>query len=164
VGEVAPGSPAARAGLRRGDVVTAIDRAKVRGVADLRNRLGLAEVGQVVRLEILRDGRRRTLEMQVATPAGTLDGALLSRHLAGAVFTDLPADHPAAGAVSGALLAELARDSPAAALGLNCGDVVFAVGGTEVGSVTELARAAARGPGLRLDLLRGRSHLVLAIA
>jgi len=64
--QVEPGSPAQRAGLRRGDVVVSIDGRPVRTASDLRNYIGLSPVGSVVELEIVRDGRRRSVRAEVA--------------------------------------------------------------------------------------------------
>lgn len=68
VSEVTPGSPAERAAIQRGDVVVAVNGAPVRSAAHLRNVVGLTPVGEEVRLEILRDGRPRTLSVRIEKP------------------------------------------------------------------------------------------------
>lgn len=69
IAQVEPGSPAARAGLRPGDVVLSAEGQPVRSSADLRNRIGLVEVDRTVSLEILRDGRRREVAVKVSPMA-----------------------------------------------------------------------------------------------
>ena len=59
------GSPAARAGLERGDVVVALDGTPIRAAADLRNRIALVPVGRRIALTVERDGRQRAVELAV---------------------------------------------------------------------------------------------------
>jgi len=65
-------SPAAAAGLEPGDVVVAVDGQGLRDAAQLRNALAAVEVGSRLRLTVLRDGRRRDVEVPVeeAQPNG----------------------------------------------------------------------------------------------
>jgi len=61
VTEVYPDSPAGKAGFRRGDVITAVDGEAVTTAGDLRNSVAHTPVGTEVSVEVLRDGRTRTL-------------------------------------------------------------------------------------------------------
>lgn len=63
---VEPGSPAEKGGLRRGDLVVAVDGEAIRSAANLRTRVGLLRIGQSLRLRVLRDGRAREVELRVA--------------------------------------------------------------------------------------------------
>jgi putative serine protease PepD len=71
VASVTPGGPASRVGLRAGsslsgsggDVITAVDGQKVRSPDDLSSIVGRKQPGDRVRVEIVRDGRRRTLRV-----------------------------------------------------------------------------------------------------
>lgn len=60
---VEPGTPAARAGLRRGDLLTHVDGASITTPEGWR-RFGEARPGQTVRLTYTRDGRARTVPVQ----------------------------------------------------------------------------------------------------
>lgn len=66
VGGVTPGGPADRAGLRLHDVVTAINGEAVEGSTELTRRVGAIGVGETARLEVLRDGRALTVNVQAA--------------------------------------------------------------------------------------------------
>jgi S1-C subfamily serine protease len=70
--EVAPGSPAERAGLRSGDVIVALDGAPIDSADDLQRALGAGRIGIPVPIEALRDGERLRL---LVTPAETPDSA-----------------------------------------------------------------------------------------
>ena len=58
VSRIDAGSPAARAGLRQGDVIITINAIAIAGAADLRNRIALSPPGSAVTLGYLRDGRQ----------------------------------------------------------------------------------------------------------
>jgi hypothetical protein len=60
---VEPGTPAARAGLRRGDLLTHVDGASITTPEGWR-RFGAARPGQTVRLTYTRDGQARTVPVQ----------------------------------------------------------------------------------------------------
>src|SRR5215469_1889674 len=72
VAQVIPGSPADKAGVRAGDVVTAIEGHHIESNTDLRNAIGLLRVGDGVTIDLLRDGRR---QRHRATLADTLPRA-----------------------------------------------------------------------------------------
>lgn len=65
VAEVMEGSPAEKAGLRSGDVITAWDGTAVREPGDLRNRVSLTPPGKRVVVTVVRDGKREELRLQV---------------------------------------------------------------------------------------------------
>ena len=56
IAEVSPGSPAEVAGLRKGDIVLRADDRPIHSAAQLRNRIGLAKIGEQVRLTVERSG------------------------------------------------------------------------------------------------------------
>ena len=57
--QVVPGGPADQAGLRKGDVITAIDGDDIKGVSDLRAKIAEHSVGDKVELTIQRGGQER---------------------------------------------------------------------------------------------------------
>ncbi|MGR9107515.1 MAG: Do family serine endopeptidase, partial [Gammaproteobacteria bacterium] len=67
VAGVLDGSPAQKAGLKRGDVVTAVNGTNVDSGAKLRNVIGLARVGETVTLNIIREGREREVRVRIGT-------------------------------------------------------------------------------------------------
>ncbi len=56
IAEVAGGSPAERAGLKKGDIVKAVDNTPIRSAAQLRNLIGLTPLGSRVELRLERNG------------------------------------------------------------------------------------------------------------
>jgi len=68
--EVTPGSPAERAGLRKGDVVAKVDGIPVRTATQLRNKVGLTPVGKELQLTIERNGAPQVIDVEVGAAAG----------------------------------------------------------------------------------------------
>jgi len=64
--KVDPRSSGARAGLKPGDIVTAVGNRPVRDSATLRNRLALLRVGDVAELAVLREGKLLKIRATVA--------------------------------------------------------------------------------------------------
>lgn len=66
IAKVESGGPADRAGLRAGDVVTAVESRPVRSGTDLRNQIGLVRLGASVKLDVIRGGRPQTITVKTA--------------------------------------------------------------------------------------------------
>ncbi len=64
---VNPGGPSDAAGLRAGDIVLSLNGQEVENNTDLTRRVGQADPGDSLRLEILRDGRRQTVTIRSGT-------------------------------------------------------------------------------------------------
>jgi S1-C subfamily serine protease len=65
---VAPRSPADKAGLRHGDVITRIDGQDVKTMEDLRGAVRQAGVGQEVSVQVVRDGAKKELHARLEEP------------------------------------------------------------------------------------------------
>ncbi len=165
VSRVEPNSPAAAAGLRPGDVIVAVNGKPVKSSTDLRNRIGLMERGQKVRLTLLRDGREKQVEVVIGEPAKeVIAGAEAVPQLAGATLTDIPPDHPAYGNVKGVLVADVERGSPAWQVGLRPGDIILAVNREPVGSLADFEdRVRQAKKVFALTILRGNMRIFLLL-
>jgi serine protease Do len=64
VADLAPGGPSQRAGLVAGDVIVAIDGKSVRTSSELTREVAKARPGDTLKLDIIRDGKRRTIEVR----------------------------------------------------------------------------------------------------
>ena len=67
--EVSPGSPAERAGLRKGDIILKANDVPIRGATQMRNFVGLTPVGQQLRLTIARDRAIEILPVEIVSLA-----------------------------------------------------------------------------------------------
>jgi serine protease Do/serine protease DegQ len=150
--EIAPDSPAARAGLKRGDVVISLNGRAVRSSADLRNQIGLAAVGDTEEFKVLRNGKELVLKAKVDNPktARARDFEPVPELIGASVGTLESGGKPEAVAVI-----EVVDGSPAHTHGLRAGDVIVAVNRKKVRSSAELI-AALKVPGrVVLSVVRG---------
>ena len=67
VGKVDPNSPAAQSGLRADDVIEKLNGDPVRRWNQFRNTVAASGPGSVIRLDVLRDGRPRTVNVRLAS-------------------------------------------------------------------------------------------------
>ncbi len=145
----------ASAGLRVGDVITAVNGEPVRNSRDLINLESLLPVGKPVAIAIRREGRTSQLHATLQATVRELLGENLDARLAGALFQILPERYERAG-VSGVLVATISGNGAAARAGLRRGDVVVAVNNQDLADLGQFKRAiAVRPANLNLTILRG---------
>jgi Do/DeqQ family serine protease len=152
VTRVEPRSPAARAGLRVGDLVIGVGDRDVQSPAALEYRLALYDIGRRVRLRVLRRGEELRMRVRLERPPETVEPnlQLITGHspLAGAKVADLSPrlavrlDLPAG--KTGVAVVDVDRGSPAARLGLRQGDVIVRIQGDAIRTSRQLAEATAR--------------------
>ncbi|WP_304190448.1 Do family serine endopeptidase [Phenylobacterium aquaticum] len=67
VADLVPGGPSQRAGLQPGDVVTSVNGVTVKTSSELTREVAKAHAGDSLRLNILRDGKAKTIEVRSGT-------------------------------------------------------------------------------------------------
>ena len=155
VTRVFPGSGAQRAGVQVGDVILSANGTRLNGRDALHNFEGLQAVGDDVRLEVLRDGKRLTLSSTLKADAGSLAGADVDPRLAGATLAALPAKLVQQGVV-GISVSAVAAGSRAAANGLRAGDLIVATNQGPFDSLSSFrATVNQRNQPLALEVIRG---------
>jgi Do/DeqQ family serine protease len=162
VAEVQADSPAAKAGLRKGDVVTGLNGRPVRGAAELRARLGVVPVGESVELQVQRGGEKRTLKAQVGAIESGASGGAAVQELAGAAFQEVE-KRGLPGRNRAVLVTAVKPESPAFRHGLRAGDLIVGVNGRRVSSVKEMT-ASLRGRNVQLNVLRGDNMLTIPVS
>ena len=139
VGTVEKDTPADKAGLRAGDVVTSINGAPIFGASELRNRVGLSPVGTTMELTVLRGADTKKVKITVgkspdAPQMASFEQPSTTREaVKGALFED------GAGG-KGVTVADVEQGSPAWQAGLRAGDVVVGVDRKAVKSADELKK------------------------
>lgn len=183
VTEVQPGSAAQKAGLQRGDVIRQVNGRAVVTSSDLPPIIGAMAPGSRVQLQVLRDGREREITVTLGeldpvadnsrpaasgSPRAAQPSAADANPLGLAAQELDVATRRAAGLGSdeGVRIVRVEGEAAATA-GLRPGDIVLAVGRTDVGSVAEFNRAlnaTREGQTVMLLVRRGGGNAYLAVS
>jgi serine protease Do len=148
VSNVEKGSPADAAGLRSGDVIRKVDGQQIVSSGDLPALIGQRTPGSKVELEIWRDGSAKdiTAKLGDAAEKGTTvaknDDAAGQGKLGLALRPLQPEERREASVDGGLLIAEVA--GPAAMAGVQPGDVLLAINGTQAKSVEQVREVVAK--------------------
>src|SRR5437899_10942602 len=180
VGEVAPKTPSEKAGMKTGDVITAVNGRKISDARELRLIIGSMAPGTKAHMEINREGQTKTVDVQLGEmPPGaaeegtetspeenaqpektTVFGGVAVADVTGEVRLALnfPKD------IQGAVIAEIDADSPAGKAGLREGDVIQEVNKQPVKNAKDLVASSKKLKANEKILLRvysqGRSGYV----
>jgi serine protease Do len=156
VSEVLSDSPAAAAGLKSGDVIVGFDGKPVESPAALRNVVAQTAVDKTVKVDVLRDKKRRSFSVKIAeqpkeiAQAGSEDESMQGHETAGEtalsglearnLTPDIAQQLGLPGTTTGVVVTRVEADSAAAAAGLQPGDVIIEVNRERVRSVADLKR------------------------
>lgn len=176
VARVLPESPAARAGLREGDVILRYNGEPLPSSSSLPHMVGITDPGEVATLDVVRAGKELKIKIDVGTlraeataqPEGepaearpeTPDTAL------GMAVRPLTVEERnSAQVVSGGLMVTEVRDGPAARAGVRTGDILVQLAGQEVDTLARFAEVVDRlTPGQTVPVLVQRRSAPLFLA
>ncbi|MDX2144462.1 MAG: Do family serine endopeptidase [Rhodospirillaceae bacterium] len=156
---VEKGTPGDLAGLKAGDVAIALDGKPLKGSSDLRNRVGLTQVGTTVVLTVIReDGEKKDIKIKLEKAPKQEIAAVEDREtLKGASFSNSDTG-------KGVVVKDIQRGSAAATAGLRPGDVVMSVNRKAIANVDEFEKALKDGGRqVALSVKRGDEDLFLII-
>jgi len=159
VAQVSEDSPAAKAGLRQGDVIVEYQGEPVKNVGSFRNRVSLTRPGSQESLTVVRDGEHRSLTVTIGrltkdklvaeTAADNVDDLGLTVQ----TLTPQLAEQLGEKAGEGVVVTQVQRGSIAALAGIEPGSVILQANRKPVSSPAELERAVAQRVAARRVLL-----------
>jgi serine protease Do len=144
VAEPQPDSPAAKAGILAGDVVTAVNGEAVKDAHDLARRIGAMTPGATVKLAVMRKGDATTVsltlgevpqERQARAGGEERDGGGATPRLG---LTLAPADKVAGAGGQGVVVTAVDPNGRAADRGVKTGDVILDVAGKAVSTPADV--------------------------
>lgn len=147
VSDVTPGSPADKAGIKRGDVVLEFDGKKVNEVSDLTNMAAVAEPGADVTMKLLHDGKPRDLMVKLtefpdeAVPAEQEEKAEEQLGLSVKELTPQIARSFNLSTETGVIITGVADGSPAEDAGLRPGDVIIEIDKNMISNLDQYSSA-----------------------
>jgi serine protease Do len=154
IGDVVADSPADKAGLKRGDLVTRMGGQEVRDANDLMNRVALLIPGGKVDLTVIREGKEKQFQVTVGKrdedklakqDNGSAQGAMTSLGIAASDVNDESRRqyHLGKRVKEGAVVTQVDPDGPGAEAGLREGDVIVEADRRKVASAADLDGAVA---------------------
>jgi serine protease Do len=146
VDEPQQGSPAAKAGIEAGDVITAVNGTPAKDARDLARKIAMMAPNTSVKMDILRKGEAKILTLtlgempnepqaQATSEQATPNGV---PHLG---VTVAPANDVAGSDGKGVVVTGVDPDGPAADQGFQSGDIILDVGGKTVGNAHDVRNA-----------------------
>jgi len=171
ISDVVQDSPAERAGIGAGDIVTEFDKKKVESPQDLQKAVAATAPGKGVPVKVWRDKTEKTLEIKIGeTPDDSiaLKSTNKSRTMLGLdvrpITPDIARQLNLRGG-EGVLVFSVEDDSPAAEAGLQRGDVIREVNRQRVRNIQDFERATKEvkeGDRVTVLLQRGQQSLYVA--
>jgi serine protease Do len=139
ISQVAPGSPAEKAGLKVGDIIVAVDGEKVREVRDLQFKIMKTPPGTEVTLTIIRGGKEQTIKAKVGEMPEEVNFGQPQEQVGdlGLFLRDLSPEEVRRLGVKGVFVEGVAPGSLAQRSGLRRGDIILAVNNEPVESLSQ---------------------------
>jgi len=146
VEEPTPNSPAAKAGIAAGDVITAVNGKPIKGSRELAREVGMLAPGASVKFDLLHQGTSKTVNLtlgemprdQQANASEEQKPAQNEPHLG---LRLAPANEVTGAGSDGVAVLGVEPGSPAADRGFKTGDAILQVGGKSVSSVNDVRSA-----------------------
>jgi serine protease Do len=150
VADVVKDGPAAKAGLKSGDVIVGFADQPVKNTHELALAVGNTKPGQSIPAKVLRDGKEQTITVAIETLKQGKNGGMpepMESEKGGLGLNLAPLDKNTreqlglAGSSSGAVVAGVKPDSPAEQRGIQAGDLIVRIDSTKVENPADAADA-----------------------
>ena len=170
--QVAPNSPAARAGLRAGDVILKYNGTPISRTSELLNYLNRSVPNQSIQLEVLRDDKRRNITATVSTapddtPAKNNPDTAAKGPVLGVSIRDLSvAEQRQLDIKGGVLIQEVRRGGSAAQARIMPGDVIVQLNNTTIQNANQFVETVStlkQGTVARVVIIRQGQRAIIGM-
>ncbi|MCK5121975.1 MAG: PDZ domain-containing protein, partial [Methylococcales bacterium] len=159
ISKVTENSAADKAGMEPGDIIVSLNDKKVKGSHQIRNIIGLLQIGDEVNIDLMRGNEKKTVKVVIEKPEQKqLAGNLLHRTLKGTVLIATQK-----GQIEGVLFAKIEANSYAWRAGLRPGDVIVSANRYRVHNLDELKQVVDPVRALLINIQRGPEAFFLVL-
>lgn len=146
IAQVELGGPAAKAGLRNGDIIVRFGRKNINDATELPALVSTASIGDEINVEIIRNGKPRRTQVVIAplstTGSDEIGLAKKAIYQLGLEVDELTSAQRAAAHVDdhSAVIVDIEPNSVAARSGLRAGDIILNLAGQDIENVADLIK------------------------
>ncbi|MBT7543420.1 MAG: Do family serine endopeptidase [Gammaproteobacteria bacterium] len=139
VTQVQKNSPADKAGIQIGDVITKLNNKKIENAASMRNKIGLLKINTNILMEVNRKGKILKIKVKIVEPKiSDKTGIKINPRLQGMVFSEILENMPEYGKISGIKVTKIKKDSPAYSVGIRVNDIILSINNIPVQKIKDL--------------------------
>lgn len=154
-------SAAEDAGIKAGDIIVAVNGKNIKSFAELRAKVGTLGSGKTVTLQIIREGKKLTLNavLKEAQQPGKIkrQATLLHPALSGAILSNMESEE-------GVLIEEVKSGSIAERYGLQPSDIIIGINRTTINNLEALQNMLESAPAMiALNIKRSEKHLYIVL-
>ena len=135
--EIRKNSSASKAGLKTGDVITAVDGKKVNKANDLRNIIGLTPVGQSLKFTVLRNKKTEFVKIEISENK-ELANLKINPRLEGISFKEIKKGMREYGIIEGLIVSTINKNSIAFRNGIRKNDIILSINNIAVKSIKDV--------------------------
>ena len=159
VNKVEGSSAADRAGIEPGDIIVSLNGRKVKGSHQIRNIIGLLEIGDQVEIVLVRGNKSKTVNAVLGKPLRPkIVGDSLHRTLKGTILTATDKEQ-----VEGVLFTKIGKNSYAWHSGLRPGDIIVSANRYRVRNIDQLKQVVDPRRALLINIQRGPEAFFLVL-
>lgn len=145
VAEVTRNSPAEKAGIKQGDIITKLNGKTVHNMAALRNTISLMKPSSKVELTVMREGKTMVIPVEIGEYPGSNKDVKAQFEKLGFEVEEVPAEASQGRAESSVVISKISAGSVAEWAGLQKGTEILEVNHDKVQNVEQFQRALAQG-------------------
>ncbi|WP_019865486.1 DegQ family serine endoprotease [Methylovulum miyakonense] len=159
ISRIESGSPAEKAGLEPGDIIVAANGRAVKDSHDIRNIIGLMQIGDNVEIDYYHGNDKKRTSATIGKPERPqLAGEKLHRKLRGTVLSSTDRNQ-----IEGVLIEKIDQSAEVWRIGLRPGDVIVSANRYRIRNLDELKQVVNPGGALLINIQRGQEGFFVVL-